>query len=72
MAARDEPLVTRLERQPGQKEARYVDALVPRDLSALPADPAPGEPRVTIADLAREVAALREEVAELRAIVKGD
>lgn len=71
MAARDEPLVARLERQPGQKEARYVDALVPRDLSAMPADAAPGEPRVTIADLAREVAALRAEVAELRAIVKG-
>ena len=42
LADRPEPLVVRLERQPGRKEARYADALVPRDLAA-PAWSAPVE-----------------------------
>ena len=37
LAARDEPLVTRLERQPGQKEARYAQLLSgPVDAAAFP------------------------------------
>ena len=76
LADRPEPLVVRLERQPGRKEARYVDTLVPRD--AAPAAPyvapraevPPAEPDApTVAELAAEVAALREEVARLRAEV---
>lgn len=73
LAERDEPLVTRLERQPGRKEARYADALVPRDLagpvpSPVPT-PVPGSPDDVPDDLRAEVAALREEVADLRAEV---
>src|SRR5437763_76870 len=37
LAARDDPLVTRLERQPGQKEARFATLLVPIVLGAEPA-----------------------------------
>lgn len=69
LAARVEPLVVRLERQPGQKEVRYVDALVPRDEPVTP-PPAEEPSGTTLADLAREVAALRDEVAALRAEVR--
>ena len=64
LAGRPEPLVARLERQPGHKEARYVDTVVPRD-TPVPAVVAPGEAtgEVTLAGLAREVASLRDEVA---------
>ena len=72
LADRPEPLVTRLERQPGRKEARYADALVPRDVPPpqVPAaggrdDASPSE----VETLRAEVEALREEVAELRAAV---
>jgi len=73
LASRAEPLVVRLERQPGRKEARYADALVPRDLAAAPppAERADGERPPSVAELAREVAALRTEVADLRTIVTG-
>lgn len=64
LASRPEPLVVRLERQPGRKEARYADALVPREVAVAP--PLVDAPE---SDLAREVAALRAEVAELRAAV---
>lgn len=61
LAARAEPLVMCLGRAPGQKEARYADALVPRGIEAAPVEEG--------TDLASEVAALRAEVAELRAAV---
>ena len=69
LADRDEPLVVRLGVQPGRKEPRYADALVPRTdapeaYAATPAMPA------APAGLAAEVAALRAEVAELRAAVE--
>jgi len=72
LASRDEPLVARLERQPGQKEARYRTTLV---LGAEPGPMAPASaPRTQggdeIAALREEVAALREEVAELRRLVE--
>lgn len=68
LADRDEPLVVRLERQPGRKESRYGQTLVegapvPRSES----QPAPG---VTLSGLAQEVELLRAEVAELRARVE--
>jgi uncharacterized protein len=75
LAARDEPLVTRLERQPGRKEARYGQLLA--TTGPTPAGPSPGltpagppPPGPTLAALSREVAELRHEVAELRARVQ--
>lgn len=66
LAARVEPLVVRLDRAPGQKEARYADALVDREGAAAPA-PHHDEDEDRVAALAREVAELRTEVAGLRA-----
>lgn len=65
LADRTEPLVTRLDRQPGRKEARYADSLVPRDAAPEPPRENPDE----VAALRAEVAALRAEVAELRALL---
>jgi uncharacterized protein YceH (UPF0502 family) len=66
LAGRDEPLVEQLPRQPGQKGARYADAVVvtgpPQVTLRLVPDEAPPE----VPDLAAEVRALREEVAALR------
>lgn len=71
LADRTEPLVVRLERQPGRKEARYADALVERTHVPEPPRDEGGtaEQVPSRAELAREVAALRAEVAELRAAV---
>ena len=67
-----EPLVVRLERQPGQKEARYAHllsgepAVVVASVDQEPVERA--EPRVDrIAELEQAVAVLRDEVAGLRA-----
>jgi len=70
---RGDPLVVRLERQPGRKEARYAQLLVHvvEDLAKPIADqPAPQDP-LTLAGLAREVGLLRGEVTELRAQIDG-
>jgi uncharacterized protein len=70
---RDDPLVARLERAPGRKEARYCQLLVDaeqaqaRQLSDQRL-PAVG---LTLVGLAREVELLRGEVAELRTQVDG-
>jgi uncharacterized protein YceH (UPF0502 family) len=58
LAARDQPLVRHLERQPGQKDARWVHLLSPLDAgSAPPAAPAIAPP-VEIGDLVvRDIAA---------------
>ncbi len=45
LAARDEPLVVRLERQPGQKEARYAQLLAGPPDAATAAAPAPSSDR---------------------------
>lgn len=79
LANRDEPLVARLDRQPGRKESRYAPLLSPTNTepvtgaaTAVPvvADEMPtttATPSVgpTLMELAAEVAALRAEVAEL-------
>jgi uncharacterized protein YceH (UPF0502 family) len=66
LAERTEPLVEHLPRQPGQKEARYADAVVTNGpVRATPADEL-GELRAENAALRAEVAALRAEVAALR------
>jgi hypothetical protein len=79
LAARDEPLVTRLERQPGQKEARYaqllggpVDAAAysgPDDTGDRGPAPAPAGPARPdrIAALDERVTGLEAELAILRA-----
>jgi len=72
LSRRDEPLLLRLERQPGQKEARYAHLLSGEiDVSSLPT---PGEKRSSgsadpsrIEALETEVAALKNELAEFRA-----
>jgi len=85
MSDRDEPLVARMERQPGRKEPRYRQLVAATDEGPAPAaaaavetrPPAPTQPRppspppevATVAALAREVAALRDEVGALRAQV---
>jgi uncharacterized protein len=67
LAGREPPLVRLLSRQPGQREARWTHLLgaeaAPTPEGALPA------PYVPAGGLADEVAALRVELAELRARV---
>ncbi len=62
LAARAEPLVTRLERQPGRKEVRYAETVVVGGRAAVEA-PAPAEPT--------PVAVALDEVGTLRAAVAG-
>jgi uncharacterized protein YceH (UPF0502 family) len=85
MAGRAEPLVARMERQPGRKEPRYRQLVAathdgpssvveppatPPPLAAHAArPPTPAAPGSTVDALAREVAALRDEVAALRTTV---
>jgi len=72
LAGRDEPLVARLPRQPGQKDARYAHLLAgapaerepdAEGAGAAPARETAGE---RVARLEAEVEGLRSEVAELR------
>ena len=73
LAAREEPLVTRLPREPGRKEMRYAQLLA-ADTGAVVAPPdrepygafADGEQPAARSSLANDVAELREEVAALR------
>jgi uncharacterized protein YceH (UPF0502 family) len=84
LAARAEPLVVKLARQPGQKEARYAHLLAGDVAAAVAAEssaavdtvpyappPASAAPRRDdrVAALEAEVAALRSEVEHLRAAV---
>jgi uncharacterized protein YceH (UPF0502 family) len=78
LANRDEPLVEHLPRQPGQKEARYADAMVATGPTPTPQvttqqptaqqHPHPAAPSAPSDgdELAAQVAALRAEVAALR------
>ena len=84
LANRPEPLVARLDRQPGRKESRYAPLLSPTNTkpvtgaaTAVPvvtdAMPTPtATPCVgpTLTELALEVAALRAEVAELQVTLR--
>ena len=64
LARRDEPLIIKLERQPGQKEARYAHLLSGEiDVSSLPTS---SEKRSTSAADSSRVEALETEVAELK------
>lgn len=71
LADRDEPLIARLERQPGRKEARYRQLLVEgvAARAALLAE-APPSAGLTLTGLAQVVELLRAEVAGLRARVE--
>lgn len=62
LAARDEPLVERLPRAPGQKEARWAHLLGGEPEAGAPA---PAPPSGTSRSLEHDVAVLRREVAEL-------
>lgn len=72
LARRDEPLLVRLERQPGQKEARYAHLLSGEvDVSSLPAavekrSSGTGD-TAHLEALETEVAALKNELAEFKA-----
>jgi hypothetical protein len=69
LAGREEPLVVRIPRQPGQREDRYAHLLGGEvDVSALPApEPSPRASRADeVADLRAEVEALRRDLDELR------
>ena len=73
LARRDEPLLVRLERQPGQKEARYAHLLSGDvDVSSIPS---PNEKRSSaspdssrIETLEAEVASLKQELADFKAM----
>lgn len=72
LSKRDEPLLARLERQPGQKEARYAHLLSGEiDASRIPS---PAEKRSSSADPSRiealetEVTSLKQELAEFKAM----
>ena len=73
LADRDDPLVARLERQPGRKEARYGQLLVDVEQGQVRplSDQAAPPDSLTLVSLAREVELLRGEVAELRTQVDG-
>ena len=73
LADRDDPLVARLERQPGRKESRYGQLLVDVEEGHVgpPSEQAVPSNVLSLVGLAREVELLRGEVAELRAQVDG-
>ena len=76
LAALDPPLVTALPRRPGQKEVRYVHLLAglpsgnPPEGATSPRASRSSDETDRIEELEREVRRLREEVAELRALLE--
>lgn len=71
LSDRDDPLVARLDRQPGRKEARYGQLLaVGGQVQAAPIpDQSDAPDGLTLTGLSREIDLLRAEVARLRAQV---
>ena len=68
---RDEPLIVKLERQPGQKEARYAHLLCGEVSQTATTHQEPAQPSSRggrIEELEDEVAKLRSELAELRSM----
>ena len=63
---REEPLVRRLEREPGQKEARVRELLGADDVVSVPVAPVAHGVVERVAALEGEVAALRDELERLR------
>jgi uncharacterized protein len=77
LAARDEPLVVRLPRRPGQKDARYVHLLSgPVEVDSFddadaPPSAVPSTPRADrINELEQRIADLEHTVADLRSLVE--
>jgi uncharacterized protein len=76
LGSREPPLASRLDRRPGQKEARYAHLLAgPPTDEPMPVVPAPttsgGTPLADrVVTLENEIAALREELAELRRLLE--
>lgn len=74
LADRDEPLVVRLERQPGQKESRYAHLLSgPAEQNPVVREQVQTSLAVSgnkIEDLEKEIARLSDEVSELRSQFK--
>ncbi|MCU1451847.1 MAG: protein yceH [Acidimicrobiales bacterium] len=70
LAAREEPVVVRIPRQPGQREERWAH-LLGGEVDVTAVAPSPAQPsRVRpdeVADLREEVAALRRDLDEIRA-----
>jgi uncharacterized protein len=70
LARRDEPLVVRLERQPGQKDARYAHLLSGEiDVSTLPVQRerlATASSNDQVEQLQSEVEAIKDEIAQLK------
>jgi uncharacterized protein YceH (UPF0502 family) len=73
LAARDEPLVARLERAPGQKEARWVQTLEEDPwIGETGSAPAPVAPRADrVAELEARVGALEARLDRLTAALEG-
>jgi uncharacterized protein len=69
---REPPLVKVLARQPGTKEARYAHLFSgePAEVVVSSEAPGPGGTGLSMAQMEAEIAALREEVAELRGQVQ--
>jgi uncharacterized protein len=74
LAGRQDPLVERLDRQPGQKEERWRQLLADHVSAPAPERASPDELemlRTELSDLRSEVAGLRTEVDELRQALGG-
>jgi uncharacterized protein YceH (UPF0502 family) len=72
LSEREDPLIVRLPRQPGRKEARHAHLFCGKpDMSAVEQEASPEPARVRVLAADERVARLEEEVAALRAEVAG-
>jgi uncharacterized protein YceH (UPF0502 family) len=71
LASREVPMVRQLERQPGQKEARWAQLLSGEPVLPTISDAAPVARRGSASALEERVAELENGVAELRAEIEG-